>query len=402
MVIGLDASRANIAERTGTEKYAREVIQRMLPLLRQHHVRLYVREPLLPDWPELESHVEVRVLNWAPGLLWSHLRLSWELLWHRPDVLFVPADTVPIVHPRQTVTTIHDIAFERFPELYRKKTVQRRLGWLRPFINAAVRLFTLGRYSASERDYHRWSVRQAIRASTAILTVSDFSKQEIVDVLRVSPSRIVVTHLGVLQPEHFAAITTQHRKEVLRRLRLDRPFILYLSRLESKKNIGQVIQSYHRYRQQVPSPLDLVLVGNPGYGWEDANTFLAQQEYRSCVHTLGWQPDSIVDVLHVAAQALICISQYEGFGLPTIESFSAGVPVISSRHGSLPEVLGPIAYYVDDQSIDSVVQGMIESTTPNVLRTSRIQQGLQHVRQFTWETTAKKTAEQLEAACLRV
>lgn len=394
MIIGIDASRANVSERTGTELYAFEVIRRLVGLVPDHHIRLYVREPLRLDWGELKGEIEVCILRWPPGVLWSHLRLSWELLWRKPDLLFVPADTVPLIHPNVSVTTIHDLAFERFPELYRQASVQRRLGWLRPFIHLAVRIFTLGRYSASERDYHRWSVRQAIKACRRILTVSEFSKQEITSLLDVAPERISVTPLGVRQAEYYQSITPGEQQDVRQKHNCQKPYLLFISRLEKKKSIGQVLEAYCLYATRTEDPVDLVLIGQPGFGWEEAQQKIPNPLQKN-IHVLGWQPDRVRDVLHSAATALICISQYEGFGIPALESLSAGVPVIASRHGSLPEVLGAAAYYIDTNVIETIVMAIERITEYIELRKSLINLGHQQVAGFTWERTATMTAEAL-------
>lgn len=395
MIIGIDASRANVAERTGTERYAWEVIRRMVPMLTEHQVRLYVREPLLPDWPVIPSNVEVCVLRWPPVVLWTHLRLSWELLLRKPDVLFVPADTVPLIQPKKTISTIHDVAFERFPELYRGASVQRRLGWLRPIIHAAVRIFTLGQYSASERDYHRWSVRQAIRACSKILTVSEFSKQEIISLLGVNPSHITVTHLGVDQPEFFSAISPSERTTILAQLQLTKPFFLYIGRLEKKKNIAIVVQAYKKYVERVAEPIDLALLGAPGFGWDEVEPLCATEQLKNRIHVLGWQSHDVANVLRCTATSMLLLSQYEGFGLPALEAMSAGVPLVASRHGSLPEVIGTSAVFVDTDNLESVVTGLEQVASDDDLRQRLIAAGQQHVRQFTWDKTTKETVAAL-------
>lgn len=391
MIIGIDASRANVAERTGTERYAWEVIRGMLPMLNNHQIRLYVREPLLSDWPSMPVNVQVCVLRWPPAVLWTHLRLSWELLWRQPDVLFVPADTVPIFHPKKTISTIHDVAFERFPELYRGASVQRRLGWLRPLIHAAVRIFTLGRYSASERDYHRWSVRQAIRACSKILTVSDFSKQEIVNLLHVDPNKITVTYLGVDQPEYFSRISSAERASGLAQLNIIRPFFLYIGRLEKKKNIGTLVQAYQQYVEQTIDPMDLVLVGAPGFGWDEVAPLCTSEQLKDRIHILGWQSHQLVDVLRCTATAMLLLSQYEGFGLPALEAFSAGVPLVASRHGSLPEIIGTAAIFVETDDVTNVASTLEQIARDTKLRDSLVIAGQARVRQFTWEKTSQAT-----------
>lgn len=391
MIIGIDASRANVAERTGTERYAFEVISRMLPKLGGHRVRLYVRETLRSEWGSIPSSVEVCVLRWPPAVLWTHLRLSWELFWRRVDVLFVPADTVPLIHPKNTITTIHDIAFERYPELYRGTSVQRAKGPLRFILNAAVRLVTLGRYTASELDYHRWSVRQAVRSCPTILTVSEFSKKEIADVLHVPLERIIVTPLGIHAPAHYASISEQRILARKKELRLTTPYALFIGRLESKKNIALLLQAYTAFRSVTQhSSLDLVLAGNPGYGWTEAVKSVGG-ELADGVHQLGWQSDEAVDELLLGASALVMVSEYEGFGLPAVEALSAGIPVIASRHGSLPEVLGNYAVYVDTTSVEELRnQFTLLSQKGDQFGHDR-SASKEYAARYTWVTTAELT-----------
>ena len=395
MIIGIDASRANAAQRTGTERYAYEIIRRLPALRPDVTFRLYVREPLRADFVFTTPNVEVVVLQWPPKILWSHLRLSWELLRRPPDVLFVPADTVPLIHPKRSVTTVHDIAFERFPELYMGKSVQRHMGWMRPFVHLAVRVCTLGRYGASERDYHRWSARHALRTCQRILTVSDFSKRELVELLHANAHQVTVTHLGVEQADFFTAISTERRQRVLMDLHLTKPFFLFLGRLETKKNIHNIIAAYASYVRRVPDPVDLVLVGNPGFGWEEAKACITP-DFADHVHQPGFLSDEAVHVLQVQATALLMVSRYEGFGIPAAESLAAGVPVIASRAGSLPEVLGDCAKYVGLDDIHELAAAMDEMSRDAHLRQQLITRGQAWVQQYTWDQTANQTMQQID------
>ncbi len=388
MIIGLDASRANQKERTGTERYAWEVIRRLPTLLPEHTIRLYVREALRPDLQNLGPNVETRILDWRPGIVWSHVRLSWELWRHPPDVLFVPANTVPLIHPPRTITTIHDVAFERYPELYRGRSVQRRLGWLRPLAHVLVRIFTLGRYSASERDYHRWSSRHALRSSRIILTVSEFSRQEIIQLLNANPEQIVVTPLGVDQSQPNIQPTPRLQD-------LERPFILFVGRLEKKKNIDGLVNSYLRYRQLTQTPSDLVLAGAPGYGWEDVADRLNSLQHHHQVHQLGWVSPREMSWLERHATFLWFVTRYEGFGLPPLECIASGVPVPGSRAGSLPEVLDSAASFVSTDEPETIALAMHRLSTDEGLRQQLITRGRDWAQQFTWDRTAHQTAEQI-------
>src|SRR3989338_10301756 len=114
-----------------------------------------------PNWEE-------RTLSWPPKYLWTLLRLSWEMFFSPPDLLFIPAHGLPLVLPKRTVATIHDIGFERFPELYRRRAL-----W-----------------------YHRFVVRRALKRSSAIITISEWTKKEIQSVFGNTRPPIFVTHLA--------------------------------------------------------------------------------------------------------------------------------------------------------------------------------------------------------------
>ena len=128
MIIGIDASRANEEQKTGVGWYAWHVIQELkhLTTLPLNHtttrqplrVVLYTNKPLMGDLAVLPEGWSEKVLQWFPGRLWTQIRLSFEMLVNPPDVLFIPAHVFPIIHPKKTVMTVHDIAAIKFPESY--------------------------------------------------------------------------------------------------------------------------------------------------------------------------------------------------------------------------------------------------------------------------------------------
>src|SRR3989344_6387680 len=122
MILGIDASQANRKVRSGTEWYAFYLIGEFKKLLGGRGdvtVRLYVRGALQSDLANnLPENFQVRILRWPFRFLWGQKRLSLEMLLHPPDVLFCPAHTIPLIHPKRTYTTLHDVGFEDYPELY--------------------------------------------------------------------------------------------------------------------------------------------------------------------------------------------------------------------------------------------------------------------------------------------
>lgn len=169
MTIGIDASRANKKEKTGTEWYSYYLIQHLKKIIPpQYRVILYAKEPLTDGLEILPANWQSKVLNWPPKFLWTQWRLSLEMLFHPVDLLFVPAHTISLIHPKKTVTVCHDIGFVRFPQYY----------------------------SVKERMYHRFTMWLALKCAKIIITPSQFTKNEIMDVYKVSEKKIKVIYHG--------------------------------------------------------------------------------------------------------------------------------------------------------------------------------------------------------------
>lgn len=400
MVIGIDASRANRRERTGTEWYALTIIQRLVELNRAITFVLYLDRPPLPELQNLGSNVRYRILRWPPRLLWSQVRLSWEMLWRSPDVLFVPAHTMPVVHPPATVVTIHDLGFERYPELYGQRPIGGT-GLPGALLNMVVRLVTLGRYGNSELDYHRWSARFAARRAAQIITISQFTKHELAVQYRVPAERMTVIYHGLDQSD-FRPPSTALIQETLTRLSLRHPYVLFVGRLERKKNIVACIKIFARVRQALPE-LELVLVGKPGLGWPEAKQELVRLALGQKVHVLGWQPRDVYVPLLAGAEAFIFLSEYEGFGMPLLEAFAVSTPVIAARIPPLEEIGGQAAVYVDPRATETAAETIARVITDQALHSRLRLDGLARLKHFNWTESASQTLAVFERAthCLR-
>lgn len=376
MIIGIDASRANLIERTGTERYSFELISRWPRLRPDVHFRLYLRETPNADLRDLGPNVEIRVLTWPPRILWNLVRLSWEMLWHQPDVLFVPAHTTPLIHPRHTVATIHDVGFERFPELYSHTPIGSRKNWLRFLIRAV----TLGKYGNSELDYHRFAVRWALHTASRVITISKFSAREILHYFSYDAQKLSVIPLGVMPRPRSNEPSP-----------LTNPYTMFVGRLERKKNIANLVAAYAQYRTLTPTPVDLVLIGRPGTGFDEAEKIISMHGLHGVVHQLPWQPAPAIDRFLTHARSFVFVSRYEGFGLPVVEAMAAGVPVLASTAGSLPEVCADAAILVDPEHIDDIAQGLLAINHDESRRTELAEQGKRHAAKFSWNRCAEQT-----------
>ncbi|PJA93039.1 MAG: hypothetical protein CO132_04765 [Candidatus Kerfeldbacteria bacterium CG_4_9_14_3_um_filter_45_8] len=386
MHIGIDASRANRQHRTGTEWYSFHVIQELKKIIPgDQRVVLYTKEELRDDLAELPSNWSSKVLRWSPGLLWTQLRLSWEMLWHAPDVLYIPAHTIPLVHPKKIVLVVHDVGFARTNDLYDPKQIGYGSSVSKRIIDFAVRLITLGRYGASEGDYHRFSMNMAKAHASVILTVSNFSRDEILEVYPdISAEKVLVAHNGFHEREESA----QFSDEVLRRLMINRPFVFYMGRLEEKKNIPRLIRAWAKAR---PSGYQLVLGGTSGFGADRIEDEIVKAGLEDSVVRTGWLEDEDATVLLKEATLFVLPSLYEGFGIPVLEAMAAGTPVICSDIVPLHEVAGEAAAFfdpLDEGSMAEVIKRVLNSVEE---KESLVKAGFERIPLFSWTKTAQST-----------
>lgn len=367
MRIGIDASRANLAQRTGTEWYAFHLTRGFFSYLHpDDEVWLYVKEPLRPEWGSLPPNVHVRVLRWPPRLLWTQLRLAWEMVWHHVDVLFVPAHTIPLISPRRTVTTLHDIGF----------------------------MHDEGLYGATERDYHRFSAKLALKRCDTILTVSAYSKQDICTTFHMDPLRIHVVPNAYDSKAFNREVRADYTRlaDAQKLAGVRQPYLMTIGRIEKKKNSLGLVQAFAMLKKHEPfKNYQLLLVGSPGLGADEVRAACETLGISADVIKPGWLPEAVVPALMADAEAFVLPSYFEGFGIPVLEAMAVGTPVVCSNVTSLPEVAGGAAELVSTDA-QSIADGIARVCTNPVFAAELRQKGYQRVKAFSWETSAKLLA----------
>lgn len=378
MVIGIDGSRGNEAQRTGTEWYSFHLIRALTSIVPStDSVILYVKQPLQTEWGPLPKNWKIKILNWKPGLLWTQLRLSWEMLWHAPDVLFVPAHTLPLIHPT-SVLVAHDIGFERTTEMYGQTHIGRAsifgkiLKWM-------VRLVTLGKYGTTEIDYHRWSMRFGLKQAKRVITISDFSRAEIEKTYPFAKGKTRVIW-------HALPFTTP-----LKRRPSPTPTLLFVGRIETKKNLLTVLEALTLFPSEHRPTL--VCVGKNGVGHEAIRAYVKHKKLEPWVKFLGWLSESEVQEKRAEAWAMILPSVYEGFGLPILEAWQAKVPMIASDIPALKEVGGSAVRFFQVHSNQDCYTAMQDVLWNQITQEKLVNLGQQRLSLFSLEHTAQKTFE---------
>lgn len=364
MDIGIDASRAARPERTGTENYSLYVTRELLRLAPSHRFRLYFNAPPPPDLFPSDARVQHRVMPFPR--LWTHLRLSMEMLARAPDVLFVPAHVLPLVHPR-AVATIHDLGYRHYPETH---------GW-------------------RARLYLEWGTRFNAATSRLIVTDSNWSREDIVRTYGVPHEKVRVAYPG-LRPGLGPVRDATRVDETLARYGVPRPYLLYVGTLQPRKNLTRLIEAF----AALSEPHALVLAGKKGWLYDDILSRARELGIERRVVFTGYVPDDDLPALLTAADLFVFPSLYEGFGFPVLEAMACETPVVSSNASSLPEVTGDAALLVPPEDTGALAAAMRQVLSDAALRQALVQRGREQAAEFTWERCASEVLRALEEAAV--
>ena len=300
------------------------------------------------------------------GDLWLLGYLPFRLRAIRTDVYHGPAVFLPHVKLGYgTVVTIHDLVSFLFPE-----TVPRK-------------------YSL----YMRLMTRLAARSADRIIAVSQATKADLVQILRVPPAKIVVIHEAV-GPEFSRPPSPEAIASVVRRYGLRSPYCLFVGNLEPRKNLPGLIEAFAqvlRRLEGVGLSAQLVLAGTRA--WLHAGIFRAVEAHGlgAAVVFTDYVPLADLPALYAGATCFVFPSLYEGFGLPVLEAMAAGAPVIAARAGSIPEVAGDAALLVDASAPGELAAAIEAVLTDAALRERLITRGHARAALFEWNAVARAT-----------
>ena len=292
---------------------------------------------------------------------------SWNLL--RRPALPASLDDSAIVHAtnhaavppvragQRLVVTVHDLAFERFPELF-----PRSWRWL-----------------------YRAGLRAAVTRADAILVPSQSTADDLMASTSIPASRVHVTPLAP-----SLATSVGPPAPTLARLGITAPYVLSVGTVEPRKNLVRLVRAYRQVAPDVAHAL--VLTGAPGWRNEELEAELARPGPGTVLRT-GPVSGEDLDALYRGADLFAYPSLYEGFGLPVVEAMARGVPTMASNVSSLPQVAGDAALLVDPTDVSEIAEGLARLLTEPSLAEDLRQRGLQRAATFTWAATARATLD---------
>jgi glycosyltransferase involved in cell wall biosynthesis len=294
--------------------------------------------------------------------MWTSLRLSLHFLGHEaPRAMLFPAHVIPFYAPMPSVVTVHDLAFELFPD----------------------------HFTPSDRLRLRTLTRRGVRHATHIIAVSAATKQDLIELLQVPEERITVVHHGY-DRERYRPSTAAEVDAVRHRYALERPYVLAVGTLQSRKNHAGLVRALaHLLADGVD--VDLVVPGARGWLYESIFRTVRELGLETRVRFLGFVPDADLPALYSGAEVAALVSLYEGFGLPVLEAMACGTPVVASNVSALPEVAGEAAVLVDPRDDDAIAAALVRCITDSALRRELDGRARAHLKAFSWERTARET-----------
>jgi len=361
MIIGIEAERANNPQKTGVEHYAKQLILHLVEIDKENKYTLYLRTPPEAWFLNLPPNFKVKVMPFP--VFWTQTRISIEMLLHPVDVLMIPASALPIIHPKRSIVTIHDIGWRYFPDSFT---------WFM-------------------RNFLEWSAGFAARHASKIIAVSESTKRDIIRFYKVDADKIQVVHHGY--DEEISNDKFQISNQIQNpNIKLPERYVLFLSTLQPRKNLEGLIEAFRLLKSENPDlEHKLVVVGKPGW------------KYDSIIQRIEANKDIVIYLNHVSdeerltilsrADLLVLPSFYEGFGMQILEAFSAGVPVATSKVSSMPEVAEDAAVYFDPHNVQDIKKAISSVLFDKSLADSLRARGKERLKQFSWEKCARETFE---------
>lgn len=367
---------------TGIGRYTWELATRLPALLApEHGLRYIARHRWVSDPASLRvaapvgqavrrSLVRMRLAAAVYAVLWPtlmryRLRSVPNSLYHGTNFYVPPGAD-------RAVATFHDLSIYRHPECH----------------------------PAARVDFMRRVIPQTLRRTDFLITVSEFTRREVIDFFAWPADKVRAIPLGVdnaFRP-HSAAATAP----VLQRMGLSHgAYVLCTATIEPRKNIARLLQAYAALPDALRTQCPLVLAG--GEGWNDTELQIHIQRALSAgwLKRFGYVSEDDLPALMAGARCFAFPSIYEGFGLPVLEAMASGVPVVTSQVASLPEVAQDCAQLVDPFNVDAIRTALHQAIEDNQWRTRASALGIQRAAAFSWDHTAQATAaiyRQLAAA----
>lgn len=361
--------------KTGVAQYVLALTKALMPYADTVKFHILALAQDLPLFEFARGRMEIVPVDerWRPAVrnIWWHQQMLPRWLARQEiDVLHVPSYR-RMVHSAHChlVSTIHDLA----PFHVKKK------------------------YDLARMIYGRVIVKHLARRQDGIIAVSTSTARDVEHYFGVPLEKQNVILNGIDHARFHPGDPNAAQALVEQRWQLQAPFFLYVSRLEHPaKNHTRLIEAFDHFKSTSGSPWQLVLAGSDWHGAEHIHAAARESHHARDIRFLGFVEDAALPSLYRAASAMVYPSLFEGFGLPPVEAMACGCPVISSKSGSLAEVVGKAARIIDPEDVGDIARALLEIAQDGEKRAALIAAGFENARRFSWDDNARRVMDVYE------
>ena len=360
MLIGIDANEANVSSRVGTGEYTYRLLNYFYKNT-SHDFHLYLSNPPLSDMPVERDGWHYHILR--PSKAWTRFALPLYLATHPPhDIFWNPAHYLPPFTRCPSVVTIHDLAYEFYPDLFLSDDLYKLKSWS----------------------------RRSVKMANHVIAVSNSTKKDLVNLYDLPPEKITVIHNGF--DNSVFNTTSKVSTQFLSSHKLKaQEYLLFVGTLQPRKNVIKLIQAFHLMKEDGYKG-KLVIAGKIGWLADETLQVIKSSQYHDSILLTGYIDEDVKVALYRHAAAFILPSLYEGFGVPAIEAMACGCPVAVSDNSSLPEVVGDAGLIFNEADPVDIKESVNKILSK---RSSWVKKGLSRAAAFSWEKSAQETLKVL-------
>jgi glycosyltransferase involved in cell wall biosynthesis len=232
---------------------------------------------------------------------------------------------------------------------------------------------------------------ELIERADRIVCVSNSVKRDVLETLKPDPAKLRVVHEA--GGEGFSPRPAEDVAAVRKKYGLEKPYLIFVGSINKRKNVPALVRAFALARSRIKADACFAIAGRIGFGGDEIQSAIAASGAADSVKLLGYVPDDDVPSLYTGARALLFATLYEGFGIPAIEAFACGCPVIGANVGSLPEIIADAGLLADPSSVESIAAQIEIMLSDDTKRSAFAQKGLERAKLFSWDKAARECLE---------
>ncbi len=351
----------------GLGRYTEKLIENLEKIDQENQYFIFLKKENIDEYQPKNKNFQKVLADYRWYTLAEQIKFPYLIKKYKIELMHFPHFNVPIFYWGKFVVTIHDLILLHFPTI-RSSTLSPIVYWFKFLAYKIV-------------------ISSAIRRSNRVITVSQFTKNDLLEKYKKIPKeKVLVTYEAC---DEYRLFNPQEKDTILKRYQIKVPYLLYVGNAYPHKNPERLVMAFKEITQILPD-LKLVFVGSKDYFYQRLEDLVVTEKIKNIIFA-GFVPDYDLDPIFQKAIAYLRPSLYEGFELPPLEAMARGLPVICSRHTCAQEILEDSVHYFNGEDISDIIRAIKDIVEKEDLRKKLIAKGYQQVKKYNWQTMAKKT-----------